>query len=92
MFIEFWGEMRHDDRLRTINADVYVRARAALADLVREGTEAGLFRPVRPAEAAAVILALVDGISLQLTFEPETMRARRAAHLVEETLRRYLER
>jgi AcrR family transcriptional regulator len=92
VFIEFWGEMRHDDRLRAINTDVYVKARGALADLVRDGIDRGVFRAVRPAEAAAVILALVDGLSLQLTFEPETMRAARASRLAEEALRRYLER
>ena len=92
VFIEFWGEMLHDSRLRAINAEVYRGARTALAALVRDGIAAGAFRPVRSAEAAAVILALVDGISLQLTFEPETLRAARAAALVEETLRRYLAR
>jgi AcrR family transcriptional regulator len=90
VFIEFWGEMLHDDRLRAINAEVYAGARGALARLVSDGMRGGVFRAVRPAEAAAVILALVDGLSLQLTFEPAAMRAGRAAHLVEETLRRYL--
>ena len=90
VFIEFWGEMLHDARLRTINAEVYGAARTALAALVRDGIAAGAFRRVRPAEAAAVILALVDGVSLQLTFEPEAMRAARATAVVEDTLRRYL--
>src|SRR6185436_2491383 len=58
VFLEFWGEMLHDARLRTINAAIYTRARSALAGLVADGVRAGMFRAVRPAEAAAVILAL----------------------------------
>lgn len=91
VFIEFWGEMLHDERLRAINAEVYARARGALGELVATGVRTGAFRAVRPAEAAAVILALVDGLSLQLTFEPERMRAARAARLVDDVLMRYLE-
>lgn len=90
VFIEFWGEMRHDARLRAINAEIYGSARAALAGLVSDGIRSGLFRRVRPAEAAAVILALVDGVSLQLTFEPDAMPVARAARLVEDALARYL--
>ena len=92
VFIEFWGEMLHDDELRAINTDIYTKARGALGDLVAEGQRAGLFRAVRPAEAAAVILALVDGLSLQLTFEPDGRRAARAARLVDDALMRYLTR
>jgi AcrR family transcriptional regulator len=92
VFIEFWGEMPHDARLRAINAAVYERARAALAELVRDGVRAGVFRDVRPADAAAVVLGLVDGVSLQLTFEPDAMTAARAARLIDEALTRYLVR
>ncbi len=90
VFIEFWGEMPHDRRLREINAAVYARARAALGALVQDGVRAGVFRNVRPADAAAVILALVDGVSLQLTFEPDAMPAARAARLVDAAIARYL--
>lgn len=90
VFIEFWGEMPHDRRLREINAAVYARARAALGALVQDGIRARMFRSVRPADAAAVILALVDGVSLQLTFEPDAMTAPRATRLVDAAVARYL--
>ena len=90
VFLEFWGEMLHDPRLRKINADIYAHARSALAKLIEEGIRTGAFRAVRPVDTAFVILALVDGLSLQLTFEPEPMRAARAARLVDDALARYL--
>jgi hypothetical protein len=45
---------------------------------------------VRPAEAAAAILALVDGLCLQLTFEPATLSSARATRLIDDVLNRYL--
>ena len=42
-----------------------------LARLITEGVRAGHFRAVDPTRAAAVVLGLVDGLSLQLTFDPE---------------------
>ena len=49
------------------------------------------FRDVRPGDAAAVILALVDGLSLQLTFDPDSFTLDDATRFCEDALRRYLE-
>ena len=70
VFLEFWGEMVHDRRLREVNAEVYARTRRLIARLITEGVRAGRFRAVDPERAAAVVLGLVDGVSLQLTFDP----------------------
>ena len=43
-----------------------------------------------PKEAAAVVLGLLDGLSLQLTFDRGLMTLPRAARLVETVLARYL--
>ena len=41
VFVEFWGEMLHDRRLRELNAEVYSRTRRLIGRLVAEGTRAG---------------------------------------------------
>ena len=90
VFIELWGEALHDRELARLNRRTYARARRLLADTVTRGVAAGAFRRAAPDEAAAVILALIDGLSLQLTFDPALMSLGRAAHLAEEALGAYL--
>ena len=92
VFLEFWGEMMHDRRLRERHAGVYGRTRRLIARLVAAGTRAGRFRPVNPHRAAAVVLGLVDGVSLQLTFDPEAFGVAEAARFCDDALGRYLAR
>jgi AcrR family transcriptional regulator len=92
VFVEFWGEMMHDDRLRAINAGLYTRMRRLIGALIRQGTRRGQFRPVEPTRAAAVILGLLDGVALQLTFDPEAFDVATATRFCQEALGRYLAR
>ena len=74
-------------------AAVEVRKPEQLADvdaLVRQGVRAGRYRRVRVTHAAAVILGLLDGVALQLTFDPDAFTVGDAARFCEEALRRYL--
>jgi AcrR family transcriptional regulator len=90
VFIELWGEALHDRELARLNRHAYTRARRFLAGSVARGTAAGAFRKVSPDQAAAIILALTDGLSLQLTFDPHLMSLGRAVRLAEEALIAYL--
>jgi AcrR family transcriptional regulator len=92
VFVEFWGEMLHDRRLRDLNTEVYSRTRRLIGRLIAEGVRAGRFRPVDPRRAAAVVLGLVDGLSLQLTFDPEAFGVAEAARFCDDALGRYLAR
>jgi len=92
VFVEFWGEMMHDRRLRAVNAGVYDRTRRLIARLIAEGVRAHRFRAVDPRRAAAVVLGLVDGVSLQLTFDPRAFSVAEAARFCDDALRRYLGR
>jgi AcrR family transcriptional regulator len=92
VFVEFWGEMMHDRRLREVNAEVYDRTRRLIARLIGDGVRTGHFRPVDPARVAAVVLGLVDGVSLQLTFDPEAFGVAEAARFCDDALGRYLAR
>jgi TetR/AcrR family transcriptional repressor of bet genes len=90
VFVEFWGEMMHDARLRAINADLYVRMRRLIGALVTQGIRAGRYRRLDTAHAAAVILGLLDGVALQLTFDRRAFSVAEATRFCEEALRRYL--
>lgn len=90
VFVEFWGEMMHDRRLREINAALYARMRRQIGAVVAHGIRAGVFRRVDVLRAAAVILAVVDGISLQLTFDPAAFRVGDATRFCGDAVLRYL--
>jgi len=92
VFVEFWGEMLHDRRLRDLNTAVYSRTRRLIGRLIAEGVRAGRFRPVDPHRASAVVLGLIDGLSLQLTFDPEAFAVAEAARFCDDALGRYLAR
>jgi transcriptional repressor BetI len=91
VFVEFWGEMMHDARLRRVNAHLYARIRRLIGGVVARGIRTGHFRRVRPEDAAALILAIVDGLSLQRTFDPARVSAAAAARIADDALARYLD-
>src|SRR5262245_10892089 len=90
VFVEFWGEMLRDAELLEVNAALYRRLRRALGAAVAQGVRAGQFRRVEPEEAGAVILALVDGLSLQRAFDGRAIGLDRATRACEDAVARYL--
>jgi AcrR family transcriptional regulator len=92
VFVEFWGEMMHDRQLRETNAVLYERTRRLIGAVVVQGVRAGTFRRTDPLRAAAVILGLVDGVSLQLTFDPAAFSVADATRFCGDAVLRYLTR
>lgn len=90
VFIEFWGEAFHDRRLAAVNRQAYARARGLIGAGLARGVADGEFRRINVDEAAAVVLALLDGLSLQLTFDHGALTLSRAARAAETVLFRYL--
>jgi TetR/AcrR family transcriptional regulator, transcriptional repressor of bet genes len=90
VFIEFWGEALHDRRLAAVNRQAYARARRLIGVPLAHGMADGHWRRMDVQEAAAVVLGLLDGLSLQLTFDRGLMTPSRAARVAEDALVRYL--
>ena len=86
VFIEFWGETLHDPELAALNARTYARTRRLIGRLVAAGIAEGVFRRAPVEEASAIILAVLDGMSLQLTFDAKVMSMARAARITEAAL------
>ncbi len=86
VFIEFWGETLHDRELAVLNAHAYARTRRLIGRLVAAGVAEGVFRRARVAEASALVLAVLDGLSLQLTFDAQVMPLARAERVAEAAL------
>ena len=90
VFIEFWGEAFHDRRLAAVNRQAYARARRLIGVALAEGMTDREWRRVDVQAAAVVVLGLLDGLSLQLTFDRGLMTLPRAARVAEAALVRYL--
>jgi len=77
MWIDSWGEALRSPVLRRTWRQLDDCWRSALERVVSDGMKDGELRPGDPAEAAAVIAALIDGLGVQLALTP----AKRASHL-----------
>jgi type VI protein secretion system component VasA len=75
-----------------MNGAINERTRRLIGRLVADGIRAGVFRPVETRSAAAIVLGLVDGIALQLTFDPEAFTLTAARRFCQDALMRYLGR
>jgi AcrR family transcriptional regulator len=91
VYLQFWGEMLHDPRLAARNAALYTKMRRQMAGLLTQGIRAGVFRRVNVTQAAAVIVGLMDGVALQLTFDPPALPLNTAVHCCYEAVARYLQ-
>ncbi len=90
VFIQLWGEMMHDEHLSAINAGLYATMRRQIAALLMIGIRQGAFRRVNVEETAAMILGLVDGMALQLTFDQQAMPMETAVTCCCEAVERFL--
>ncbi len=90
ILVQFWSAMLYDAKLRSTNAALYVSLRRLIGRIVRAGIQSGEFRSVTPEGAGAVILALVDGLSLQRSFDPKALSFHDAVRLCEIAVFRFL--
>lgn len=90
VFLEFWSAMMRDRGLLRRNAALYRRLRRSLALTVAQGGRARQFRRVAAKEAGTLILAIIDGLSLQRAFDPDALSGALAVRIAEDAVRAYL--
>jgi AcrR family transcriptional regulator len=86
VFMALWGESLHDPALASINKAAYQRARNAIGGIIEQGVRDGDFKPANIVDTSAMVLALIDGMSLQLTFDKSLMTLTKAERLCEKIL------
>lgn len=67
LWIEGWAASLREPALRAVARDLDQQWKAALAEVITEGAEAGEFRCEDPASAAWRLTALLDGLAVQMT-------------------------
>ena len=88
IWVEFSAAAARDEEIRAVLADLYERWRVPLREVIRDGVETGLFRPVAAVDDVVDILAAqIDGLEVASIIAPPGMRPPRLRELVLATAR-----
>ena len=71
LWIETWGETRRDAQIRSVMTDLNAHERDAIVRLLEEGERLGEFTCAAPADTAARLTALRDGLAIDRTLFDE---------------------
>jgi AcrR family transcriptional regulator len=66
LWMELWARALSDPDLAATRAELDVRWRRAIAEVVRYGQHRGEFGPADPDEIAVLLAALLDGLAVQI--------------------------
>jgi AcrR family transcriptional regulator len=66
LWMELWARALSDPDLAATRAELDVRWRRAIAEVVRYGQSRGEFGPADPDEVAVLLAALLDGLAVQI--------------------------
>jgi AcrR family transcriptional regulator len=81
LWMELWARALRDPELAATRAELDVRWRRAIADVVEYGQERGEFGHVQPDGFAMLLSSLLDGLSVQIALKDEAVTPRRAREL-----------
>jgi len=90
IMMDFWAEgirSKNEEILHTINLKhIYQEFRLLISNIVKDGIKQGVFKKVDPTSFAAITLAAMDGIFLQIIMEPEIIDHNKIKKTFKETL------
>ncbi len=90
VMMDFWAEgirTKNEEVLNTINLkQIYEQYRTMISQIVREGIEKGIFKAVDPTAFAAITIAALDGLFLQIIMEPNIINIKNVKDTFTETL------
>jgi AcrR family transcriptional regulator len=81
LWMELWAQALRDPALAATRAELDLRWRRAIADVVRYGQERGELGPADPDRVALLLAALLDGLSVQIALKDPEVTPERAREL-----------
>jgi len=81
LWLEIWVRALRDEGARATREALDRRWRAALRDVIDEGTSSGEFRPVDPGASTVRLASLMDGLAIQLALSDPDMTPDRMTEL-----------
>lgn len=67
--MDFWTQINQKKEVRQVISRHYAKFRDSCARVIEEGVKAGVFKNVNPHYYASLVIAIIDGISLQWLFD-----------------------
>ena len=67
--MDFWTQINQKPEVKKVIAKHYTKFRENCSVVIEEGIQSGVFKKVNALETASIILALIDGVSLQWLFD-----------------------
>lgn len=74
---EMWVEGLQEPDLQELNEDFYGQWRSQVAGIIRDGQDAGIVREGSAAELANMLIAMLDGLAIQVLLGSKAMNAER---------------
>ncbi|MEH1127577.1 TetR/AcrR family transcriptional regulator [Micromonospora sp. CPCC 206061] len=90
MWIDGWSESQRIPELEKVSRHLDLRWKEALTEVITAGVTAGAFKCDDPAGAAWRILALIDGLAVQVTIHDRVISRRQLTEWVRQTAAREL--
>ncbi|BCB78875.1 TetR family transcriptional regulator C-terminal domain-containing protein [Phytohabitans flavus] len=88
MWIDGWSESLRTPELEKVSRRLDLRWKEALTEVISEGVDAGMFKCEEPAGAAWRILALIDGLAVQVTVHDRVISRRQLSEWIRLTAAR----
>lgn len=67
--MDFWTQINQKKEVRQVISRHYAKFRDSCARVIEEGVRAGVYKKVNPHYYASIVIATIDGISLQWLFD-----------------------
>lgn len=88
MFLDFWSKAAHDPDVWEEIIAPYRRYQTFFAEVIQQGIDEGMLRPIDPETAAQTLVSLAVGLFLQGTLDPDGADW---AQVTQESIEIYLE-
>ncbi len=90
IMMDFWAEgirTKNEQLINTISLkQIYEQFRALISEIVIDGMNKGIFKQVDPIAFAAITIAALDGLFLQIIMDPEVIKINKIKNTFTETL------
>jgi len=90
LWLDYWGRAVRNPNLAALQTERYHEMRSLIEHIIRDGIARGEFRPLNALDASIEIVALLDGVGLQVAIGDDTMSLERAHAILRAAVARLL--